>query len=59
MRLRRAMLSEISRFLDGCGLTDLPSIGAAELTDENPTDLNETEHLQWLIDRERASQYVT
>lgn len=59
MRLRRAILSEISRFLDGCGLTDLPSIGAAELTNENPTDLNETEHLQWLIDRERASQYVT
>lgn len=59
MRLHRAILSEISRFLDGCSLTDPPSIGTAELTDENPTDLNETEYPQWLIDRERASQYIT
>lgn len=59
MRLHRAILSETSRFLDRCGLTDLLSIGTAELTDESPTDLGETEYFQWLIDRERAGQYVT
>ena len=59
MRLHRAILSESSRFLEGSGLSSLLSIGTAELTDENPTDIGETEYLQWLIDRERANQYVT
>ena len=59
MRLHRAILSECSRFLEGAGLLSLLSIGTVELTDENPTEIGETEYLQWLIDRERASQYVT
>lgn len=59
MRLHRAILSEVSRFLDGCGLADLLTIGTAELTDEDPADLGEADYLLWLIDRERAGQYVT
>ena len=57
--LVRGLLSEVSRFLEGRGLADLLTIGTAELTDENPADLGETGYLQWLIDRERAGQYVT
>lgn len=59
MRLHMAILSECSRFLEGSGLSSLLSIGTVELTDENPADIGEAEYLQWLIDRERASQYVT
>lgn len=59
MRLHRAILSEASRFLDDYGLADLLSIETVELTDESPSDLGETEYLKWLIDRERARQYVT
>ena len=59
MRLHRAILSESSRFLAECGLADLLSIGLVELTDEGSEALGEPEYLQWLIDRERAGQYVT
>ena len=59
MRLHRAILSESSRFFERSGLSSLLSIGTVELTDENPADIGEAEYLQWLIDRERASQYVT
>lgn len=59
MRLHRAILSEASRFLAECGLADLLSIGSVELTDEDPDVLGAPEYLQWLIDRERAEQYVT
>lgn len=59
MRLHRAILSECSRFLEGSGLSSLLSIGTVELTDENPAEIGEIEYLQWLIERERASQYVT
>lgn len=58
-RLHKAMLSECSRFLADSGLSSLLSIDTVELTDENSTDIGELEYLQWLIDRERASQFVT
>ena len=59
MRLHRAILSECSRFLEESGLSSLLSIGTVELTGESPIDIGEAEYLRWLIDRERASQYVT
>ena len=58
-RLHRSILSECSRFLAGCGLADLLSVGTVELTDENPLDLGDIDYLLWLIDRERAVQYAT
>ncbi len=58
-RLHRAILSECSTFLAGCGLSDLLSVGTVELTDENPLDLGDVDYLLWLIDRERAVQYAT
>ncbi|WP_165171273.1 LlaJI family restriction endonuclease [Adlercreutzia sp. ZJ242] len=59
MRLHRAILSECSRFLAEFGLSALLSIGTVELTDESPADMGEPEYFRWLIDRERAGQYVT
>lgn len=59
MRLHRAVLSECSRVLEESGLSSLLSVGVVELTDENPVSIGEAEHLQWLIDRERANQFVT
>lgn len=58
-RLHRAILSECSRFLEGCGLASLLSVGTVELTDEGPLDLGDVDYLLWLIDRELAVQYVT
>ena len=55
-RLHRSILNECSRFLAGCGLADLLSVGTVELTDENPLDLGDVDYLLWLIDRERAVQ---
>ena len=59
MRLHRAVLSECSRFLEKSGLSSLLSVGVVELTDEKPVNIGEVEYLQWLIDRERANQFVT
>ncbi|WP_276926903.1 LlaJI family restriction endonuclease [Parvibacter caecicola] len=58
-RLHWAILSECSRFLTDSGLSVLLSIGTVELTDESPTDIGEPEYLLWVIDRERAGQFVT
>ena len=59
MQLHRAILSDCSRFLLDSGISDLLSINVAVLTDEGANDLGEPEYLLWLIDRERAGQYVT
>lgn len=58
-RLHRAILSECSRFLDGCGLANLLALETVNLTDESPLDLGDVDYLLWLIDQERAVQYTT
>ena len=58
-RLHRAILTECSRFLTRCGISALLGFGDVELTDETPEDFGDSESLDWRLERERASQFVT
>jgi hypothetical protein len=58
-RLHRAILTECSRFLCHSGIAGLLRLSEIELTDETPDDLGDADELDWRLERERASQFVT
>ncbi len=58
-RLHRAILTECSRFLARSGIAGLLGLGGIELTDETPEDFGDADELDWRLERERASQFVT
>lgn len=58
-RLHRAILTECSRFLSRSGIAALLGLSEIELTDETPDDLGNADALDWRLERERASQFVT
>ncbi|MGI6535098.1 MAG: LlaJI family restriction endonuclease [Eggerthellaceae bacterium] len=58
-RLHRAILTECSRFLTRCGVAELLGIGEVELSAETVDDFGDAEALDWMLERERASQFVT
>ncbi|MDY3129325.1 MAG: LlaJI family restriction endonuclease [Berryella intestinalis] len=58
-RLHRAILTECSRFLTRCGIAGLLELGNIELTSVAPVDLGDVAALDWNLERERATQFVT
>lgn len=58
-RLHRAILTECSCFLEDCGLAGLLGISGVELTGETPADFGDPDVLNWRLERERATQFVT
>ena len=58
-RLHRAILSECVEYFDETGLSAIFSISPVELAEERPSNLGDRELLDWYLEQERASQYVT
>jgi hypothetical protein len=58
-RLHRAILTECSCFLSDCSVAELLGIGEVELSGETVEGFGDLDALDWMLERERASQFVT